>query len=86
VIKAVTGEEITFEDLGGAMTHNEKSGVAHFACENDADALDQIKRLLSYLPANNMEDPPLVATGDDPKRTMRRWTPSFRTTPTRATT
>lgn len=68
VIKAVTGEEITFEDLGGAMTHNEKSGVAHFACENDADAIAQIKELLTYLPSNNMEDPPIVATGDSPSR------------------
>lgn len=65
VIKAVTGEEITFEDLGGAMTHNEKSGVAHFACESDGEAIDQIKQLLSYLPSNNMEDPPVTAVGDD---------------------
>ncbi|MDJ0782985.1 MAG: carboxyl transferase domain-containing protein [Desulfosarcinaceae bacterium] len=69
VIKSVTGEEINFEDLGGAMAHNEKSGVAHFACEDDTDAIDQIKKLLSYLPANNMEDPPHVATVDDPGRT-----------------
>lgn len=69
VIKSVTGEEISFEDLGGAMTHNEKSGVAQFACDSDEDALAQIRRLLSYLPANNMEDPPLVNTGDDPART-----------------
>ncbi|MBT8371965.1 MAG: methylmalonyl-CoA carboxyltransferase, partial [Deltaproteobacteria bacterium] len=69
VIKSVTGEEITFEDLGGAMTHNEKSGVSQFACENDADAIQKIKQLLSYLPANNMEDPPHVNTGDDPNRT-----------------
>jgi len=69
VIKSVTGEEITFEDLGGAMTHNEKSGVAQFACENDEDAINQIKILLSYLPSNNMEDPPIVPTGDDPRRT-----------------
>jgi acetyl-CoA carboxylase carboxyltransferase component len=68
VIKSVTGEEITFEDLGGAMAHNEKSGVAQFACESDQDALDQIKKLLSYLPSNNMEDPPMVATGDSPQR------------------
>ncbi len=68
VIKSVTGEEITFEDLGGAMAHNEKSGVAQFACESDQDALDQIKKLLSYLPSNNMEDPPIVNTGDSPKR------------------
>ncbi|MEW5733226.1 MAG: carboxyl transferase domain-containing protein [Thermodesulfobacteriota bacterium] len=69
VIKAVTGEEISFEDLGGAMTHNEKSGVAHFACENDADAIANIRELLSYLPQNNMEDPPAVAPADDPART-----------------
>jgi acetyl-CoA carboxylase carboxyltransferase component len=64
VIKSVTGEEITFEDLGGAMAHNTKSGVAHFACDSDADAIDQIKRLLSYLPNNNMEDPPIEPTAD----------------------
>ena len=68
VIKAVTGEDITFEELGGAMAHNEKSGVAQFACESDSDAINQIKRLLSYIPSNNMEDPPWVDTGDDPKR------------------
>lgn len=68
VIKSVTGETITFEALGGAMAHNEKSGVAHFACENDKDAITQIKKLLSYLPSNNMEDAPLVDTGDDPRR------------------
>ena len=69
VIKSVTGEEITFEELGGAMTHNEKSGVAHFACDGDVDAIDQIRRLLSYLPANSMEDPPVVDTGDSRDRT-----------------
>jgi methylmalonyl-CoA decarboxylase subunit alpha len=68
VIKSVTGESITFEDLGGAMAHNEKSGVAQFACEDDAGALEQIRRLLAYLPANNMEDPPRIDTGDDPGR------------------
>jgi acetyl-CoA carboxylase carboxyltransferase component len=68
VIKAVTGEEISFEDLGGAMTHNQKSGVSHFACENDEDAIQQIRTLLGYLPQNNMEDPPVVPTDDDPKR------------------
>ena len=64
VIKSVTGEEITQEDLGGAMAHNAKSGVAHFACESDADAIEQIKRLLSFLPNNNLEDPPLTPTAD----------------------
>jgi acetyl-CoA carboxylase carboxyltransferase component len=68
VIRAVTGEEITQEDLGGAMAHNSRSGVAHFAAESDEDALTSIKELLSYLPSNNMEDPPLVETGDDPHR------------------
>ncbi|RJP86315.1 MAG: methylmalonyl-CoA carboxyltransferase, partial [Desulfobacteraceae bacterium] len=68
VIKSVTGEEITFEDLGGAMTHNEKSGVAHFACESDADAIQRIRELLAYLPSNNMEDPPIAVCTDDPKR------------------
>jgi len=69
VIRAVTGEEISQEELGGAMTHNAKSGVAHFACESDENAIESIKELLSYLPSNNMEDPPLVETGDDPLRT-----------------
>jgi len=69
VIKSVTGEEISFEELGGAKTHNEKSGVAHFACESDEDAINQIKTLLTYLPSNNMEDPPHVDTGDSPNRT-----------------
>jgi acetyl-CoA carboxylase carboxyltransferase component len=69
VIKSVTGEEISFEELGGAMTHNEKSGVAQFACENDEDAIKSIKKLLSYLPSNNMEDPPVIPAGDDPART-----------------
>lgn len=68
VIKTVTGEIITQEELGGAMAHNQKSGVAQFACENDTDCINQIKKLLSYLPANNMEDPPVVMTGDTPFR------------------
>jgi acetyl-CoA carboxylase carboxyltransferase component len=68
VIKAVTGEEISFEDLGGAITHSEKSGVSHFACESEEDAIRQIKELLSYLPSNNMEDPPIVDMGDRPDR------------------
>ena len=69
VIKAVLGEVITFEDLGGAMAHNTKSGVAHFACEDDADAIEQIKALLAFLPSNNMEEPPRIDTGDNPLRT-----------------
>ncbi|HKL82359.1 MAG TPA: acyl-CoA carboxylase subunit beta, partial [Desulfobacter sp.] len=68
VIKAVTGEEISSEALGGAMTHNEKSGVAQFACESDEDCIEQIKQLLSFLPSNNMEDPPIKPTDDSPHR------------------
>ncbi|MEJ5299474.1 MAG: carboxyl transferase domain-containing protein [Thermodesulforhabdaceae bacterium] len=69
VVKAVLGEVITQEELGGALTHATKSGVAHFACENDHDAIDKIKELLSYIPDNNMEDPPYVPTQDSPDRT-----------------
>jgi acetyl-CoA carboxylase carboxyltransferase component len=69
VIKAVLGEVITFEDLGGAVAHNTKSGVAHFACDDDSNAIERIKDLLSYLPSNNMEEPPRVDTGDSPHRT-----------------
>ena len=65
VIKSVTREEVTQEDLGGAMTHNSRSGVAHFLAANDQDCIGQIRRLLSYLPSNNIEDPPVV-TVDDP--------------------
>ncbi len=68
VIETVTGEKTTFEDLGGAMTHNTKSGNAHFACKDDEDAIYQVKMLLSYLPNNNMEDPPKYNDGDDPSR------------------
>jgi len=69
VVKSVTGEEVTKEALGGAMTHNTKSGVAHFAAENDEDCIKQIRYLLSFLPSNNMEGAPVVETGDDPMRT-----------------
>ena len=69
VVKAVTGEEVSFEELGGAMTHNSVSGVAHMAATSEADCLYLIRELLSYLPSNNMEDPPLKPTKDDPLRT-----------------
>ncbi len=69
VIKSVTAEEITAEDLGGAMSHNQISGVAQFAAENDEDALKQVRYLFSFLPSNNLEDAPLVDTGDDAART-----------------
>ncbi len=69
VVKTVTGEEVTFEELGGAVTHNTESGVAHMAAESEADALYLIREMMSYLPSNNMEDPPFVPTKDDPLRT-----------------
>ncbi len=65
VIKAVTGEEITHEDLGGAESHASKSGVAHFAAESEEECMDQIRRLLSFLPQNNMEEPPRETGADD---------------------
>ncbi|WP_423984976.1 acyl-CoA carboxylase subunit beta, partial [Haladaptatus sp.] len=68
VIETVTGEEVTFEELGGATTHTDKSGVAHFAENSEEDALDDIRRLLSYLPQNNVEDPPRFDPWDDPER------------------
>lgn len=68
VIKSVTAEEVTAEQLGGAMTHNTTSGVAHFAAENEQDCINQIRYLLSFLPSNNMDDAPTVDTGDDPSR------------------
>jgi propionyl-CoA carboxylase beta chain len=69
VIKAVTHEDVTEEDLGGAMTHNIRSGVAHFAGEDDEDTIHMVKELLSYLPQNNREKPPSVDCTDDPQRT-----------------
>ncbi|GAB7090446.1 acyl-CoA carboxylase subunit beta [Halorubrum luteum] len=68
VIETVTGEEVSFEELGGAVTHSSTSGVAHFAAETEEAALDDIARLLSYLPDNNVEDPPRVEPWDDPER------------------
>ena len=68
VIKSVTAEEVTAEELGGAVTHNSRSGVAHFACENEDDCRAKIRELLSYLPSNNMEDAPSVEPTDDPDR------------------
>ncbi|MFL5394435.1 MAG: acyl-CoA carboxylase subunit beta [Myxococcales bacterium] len=68
VIRTVTHEEVSKEDLGGAQAHNMKSGVAQFAAENEAAALRILRELLSYLPSNNLEDPPVVATEDPPDR------------------
>ena len=68
VIKAVTHEEVTKEELGGALTHNSKSGVAHFMADDDEQAMFMIRELFSFLPSNNMEDPPLKPTTDDVNR------------------
>ena len=68
VVKAVTHEEVTQEELGGASVHSEKSGVCHVAADSEADTLYLIRKLMSYLPQNNMEDSPLAPTTDDPLR------------------
>ncbi len=68
VIKTVTGENIDFNGLGGPIIHNEKSGVATFIEESEKDCFDTIKLLLSYLPQNNMENPNLITTNDNPNR------------------
>jgi acetyl-CoA carboxylase carboxyltransferase component len=68
VIKAVTGEEVTPEELGGAATHNTKSGVAQFMSQTEEECFDQIRALLSYIPSNNLEDAPYQETNDDPTR------------------
>ena len=69
VIKTVTHEDVTKDELGGAMTHNVKSGVAHFAADSDEHALRITRELLSFIPSNNMDDPPFVATSDPTDRT-----------------
>jgi methylmalonyl-CoA decarboxylase subunit alpha len=68
VIKTVTGEEVSADDLGGAMTHNRTSGVAHFAVPNDEVCIAEIRRLIGFLPSNNMESPPIYSTEDDINR------------------
>ncbi len=68
VIKAVTGEDVTFEELGGALTHNQISGVAHFINDNEEQCIGEIKRLLSFLPSNNLEGVPIFECNDDLNR------------------
>ena len=68
VVKSVTHEEVSFEDLGGASVHSEISGVCHVAADSEADTLYLIRKLFGYLPSNNMEDAPVIAGGDDPLR------------------
>ena len=68
VIRSVTGENVTHEELGGASAHASKSGVAHFALDSEAECFEQIRRLLAFLPQNNMEDPPRQISTDPPDR------------------
>src|ERR687893_208781 len=68
VIKTVTGEEVDFESLGGAMSHNQKSGVAHLAADDEDSCLEDTRYLLGFLPQNNLETPPRVQPSDDPMR------------------
>ena len=68
VLKTVTHEDVTFEELGGAMVHNSKSGVAHFSCPSEPDCIRMIRQLLSFIPSNNIEDPPRVIPSDSPAR------------------
>jgi propionyl-CoA carboxylase beta chain len=68
VLKTVTHEDVTFEELGGAMVHNSKSGVAHFSCPGEPDCIRMIRQLMSYIPSNNLEDPPRVTPKDSPTR------------------
>src|SRR4051794_31543171 len=68
VVKTVTHEDVNFETLGGAMVHNETSGVAHFALNSEEECLMTVRRLFSYIPSNNLDDPPFVASDDPPSR------------------
>lgn len=68
VVKTVTHEDVSFEDLGGAMIHNSTSGVAHFAAENEEQCLLTVRQLFSYMPSNNLDDPPFLPTQDSPTR------------------
>ena len=68
VVKTVTGEDVTFEALGGADTHSTKSGVAHFAADTEEQVFADVRTLLGYLPSNNLDDPPRLSSGDDPDR------------------
>ncbi|NLG27234.1 MAG: acyl-CoA carboxylase subunit beta [Chloroflexi bacterium] len=68
VVKAVTHEDVTFDQLGGAVAHAQTSGVAHFAAESESACLQLVRKLLTYLPQNNLEDPPHIASSDDPAR------------------
>ena len=85
VVRTVTGEEVTAEQLGGAMTHATRSGVAAFVAADEKACLDDVRYLLSFLPSNNLEEPPRVVPTDDPDRLtpeLRDLVPDIRTSPT----
>src|SRR5258708_355975 len=68
LLKTVTHEDVTFGELGGAMVHNSVSGLAHFSCPTDPDCIRMIRQLMSYIPSNNLEDPPRITPADSPAR------------------
>ena len=70
IIKTVTGEDVSFEELGGAQTHATRSGVAHLVASDEDDMNHETRRLLSFLPSNNVEDPPQYACDDDPSGSL----------------
>jgi propionyl-CoA carboxylase beta chain len=84
VLKTVTHEEVSKEELGGAMTHNATSGVAHFAVDDDRECIALIRELLSYLPSNNVDDAPRMATSDSPDREDEELDRIIPTSPTQA--
>ncbi len=84
VIQAITGEEVSAEDLGGAMTHNRVSGVAHFFANDDRSCIADIRRLIGFLPSNNLESTPLGACTDDPNRREERLNTLMPEAPSRA--
>ena len=69
VVKTVLGQEVSFEELGGAMVHSQTSGVAHFIAKDEQHCIELVKKLLSFLPSNYMEEPPVIESTDDPNRT-----------------
>ena len=86
VIKTVTGEEVTMEELGGAMTHASKSGVTHFVYPDGKEALEAVRYLMSFLPQNNMEMAPYYPTADRPTGSTTSWMQSSPTRPPSPTT
>ncbi len=74
VVRTVTGQDVTFEQLGGADTHSTRSGVAHFSSDSEPEVFEKARLLLSYLPSNNVDDPPRLSPEDDPNRDVSELT------------